>query len=75
MGWVSAASAHYVDVEAADWQLPEEAFPLRSAPPAHKHAPPTPPPHASHILPPAHHAGIIDTYINRFIDDTFILLH
>ncbi|KAJ0176370.1 hypothetical protein K1T71_007549 [Dendrolimus kikuchii] len=38
-GWVSAASAHYVDVEAADWTLPEEAFPLRAAPP-----PPHPPP-------------------------------
>lgn len=33
-GWVSAASAHYVDVEGADWTLPEEAFPLRAAPPA-----------------------------------------
>ncbi|XP_045773380.1 GATOR complex protein WDR24 [Maniola jurtina] len=32
-GWVSAASAHYVDVDAADWTLPDEAFPLR-APPA-----------------------------------------
>ncbi|XP_048478306.1 GATOR complex protein WDR24 [Plutella xylostella] len=33
-GWVSAASAHYVDVDAADWTLPEEAFPLRAPPPA-----------------------------------------
>ncbi|XP_026739465.1 GATOR complex protein WDR24 [Trichoplusia ni] len=41
-GWVSAASAHYVDTEAADWTLPEEAFPLRSAPP-----PPPAPHHAS----------------------------
>lgn len=32
-GWVSAASAHYVDVDAADWTLPDEAFPIR-APPA-----------------------------------------
>ncbi|XP_049873405.1 GATOR complex protein WDR24 [Pectinophora gossypiella] len=40
-GWVSAASAHYVDVEAADWTLPEEAFPLRAAP-----APADPPPRA-----------------------------
>lgn len=39
-GWVSAASAHYVDLEAADWTLPEEAFPLRSAPPAPAQAPP-----------------------------------
>ncbi|XP_032517205.2 GATOR2 complex protein WDR24 isoform X1 [Danaus plexippus] len=38
-GWVSAASAHYVDVEAADWTLPDEAFPLRAPP-----APPAPPP-------------------------------
>ncbi|KAI5637278.1 WD domain, g-beta repeat domain-containing protein [Phthorimaea operculella] len=38
-GWVSAASAHYVDIDAADWTLPEEAFPLRTAPP-----PPPPPP-------------------------------
>ncbi|XP_064072807.1 GATOR2 complex protein WDR24 [Vanessa tameamea] len=43
-GWVSAASAHYVDVEAADWTLPDEAFPLRAPPathaplPAHSHA-------------------------------------
>ncbi|XP_060803577.1 GATOR complex protein WDR24 [Amyelois transitella] len=44
-GWISAASAHYVDVEAADWTLPEEAFPLRSAP-----APPAPPTPAA---PPA----------------------
>ncbi|XP_028025577.1 GATOR complex protein WDR24 isoform X4 [Bombyx mandarina] len=35
-GWVSAASAHYVDVETADWTLPEEAFPLRAPPPAHQ---------------------------------------
>ncbi|XP_063891924.1 GATOR2 complex protein WDR24 [Helicoverpa armigera] len=42
-GWVSAASAHYVDTEAADWTLPEEAFPLRTAPPA---APPHAPPRA-----------------------------
>lgn len=42
-GWVSAASAHYVDVEAADWTLPEEAFPLRAAPsPAHPAPPPRP---------------------------------
>ncbi|KPJ15450.1 WD repeat-containing protein 24 [Papilio machaon] len=46
-GWVSAASAHYVDVEALDWTLPEEAFPLRSAPPA---------PLALHALP--HHAHL-----------------
>ncbi|CAH2048923.1 unnamed protein product, partial [Iphiclides podalirius] len=49
-GWVSAASAHYVDVEAVDWSLPEEAFPLRSAPPAqhaaHAHAAHAP--HAAH---------------------------
>ncbi|XP_072949673.1 GATOR2 complex protein WDR24 [Epargyreus clarus] len=38
LGWVSAASAHYVDVEAADWTLPEEAFPL-PAPHAPAHAP------------------------------------
>ncbi|XP_050555129.1 LOW QUALITY PROTEIN: GATOR complex protein WDR24 [Spodoptera frugiperda] len=50
-GWVSAASAHYVDVDAADWTLPEEAFPLRSAPPpphalgAHTTPAPTAPPH------------------------------
>ncbi|KAL0882789.1 hypothetical protein ABMA27_016337 [Loxostege sticticalis] len=44
MGWVSAASAHYVDIEAADWTLPEEAFPLRTAPPppAPPHTPPAP---------------------------------
>ncbi|KAJ8722349.1 hypothetical protein PYW08_004751 [Mythimna loreyi] len=49
-GWVSAASAHYVDTEAADWTLPEEAFPLRTAPP-----PPAPAhhPHAHHTSP--HH--------------------
>ncbi|KPI95789.1 WD repeat-containing protein 24 [Papilio xuthus] len=46
-GWVSAASAHYVDIEALDWTLPEEAFPLRSAPPA---------PLALHALP--HHAHL-----------------
>ncbi|XP_028162519.1 GATOR complex protein WDR24-like, partial [Ostrinia furnacalis] len=45
MGWVSAASAHYVDIEAADWTLPEEAFPLRTAPPP---APPHTPPHQPH---------------------------
>lgn len=50
-GWVSAASAHYVDVDAADWTLPEEAFPLRSAPPpphalgAHTTPAPAAPPH------------------------------
>ncbi|XP_053610184.1 GATOR2 complex protein WDR24 isoform X2 [Plodia interpunctella] len=43
-GWVSAATAHYVDVEAADWTLPEEAFPLRSAPPAPAQPPPHTPP-------------------------------
>ncbi|XP_045497896.1 LOW QUALITY PROTEIN: GATOR complex protein WDR24 [Colias croceus] len=37
-GWISAASAHYVDVDAADWTLPEEAFPLRAHPHAHAHA-------------------------------------
>ncbi|XP_068633759.1 GATOR2 complex protein WDR24 [Battus philenor] len=47
-GWVSAASAHYVDVEAVDWTLPEEAFPLRSAPPApHPH-------HAPHATAQPH---------------------
>ncbi|XP_050670198.1 GATOR complex protein WDR24 [Leptidea sinapis] len=35
-GWVSAASAHYVDVEAIEWTLPDEAFPLRAHP--HPHA-------------------------------------
>ncbi|XP_075977555.1 WD repeat domain 24 [Anticarsia gemmatalis] len=49
-GWVSAASAHYVDVDAADWTLPEEAFPLRTAPP-----PPAPPHHAPHHTSPVHH--------------------
>ncbi|KAG6456469.1 hypothetical protein O3G_MSEX009742 [Manduca sexta] len=53
-GWVSAASAHYVDVEGADWTLPEEAFPLRSAPPP---APPPHAPHAQHALHAAHHAA------------------
>ncbi|CAG9561576.1 unnamed protein product [Danaus chrysippus] len=48
-GWVSAASAHYVDVEAADWTLPDEAFPLRAPP-----APPAPPPAASHTRPNEH---------------------
>ncbi|XP_038220576.1 GATOR complex protein WDR24 [Zerene cesonia] len=37
-GWVSAATAHYVDVDAADWTLPEEAFPLRAHTHAHAHA-------------------------------------
>ncbi|CAF4932006.1 unnamed protein product [Pieris macdunnoughi] len=32
-GWVSAASLHFVDVEAAEWTLPEEAFALRPPPP------------------------------------------
>lgn len=43
-GWVSAATAHYVDEDAMDWTLPEEAFPLRSAPPqpAPAHTPPAP---------------------------------
>ncbi|CAK1551402.1 unnamed protein product [Leptosia nina] len=36
-GWVSAASAHYVDVEAADWTLPDEAFQLRTH--LHQHPP------------------------------------
>lgn len=48
-GWISAASAHYVDVEAADWTLPEEAFPLRTAPP-----PPGPQHHQQHHTSPVH---------------------
>lgn len=54
-GWVSAASAHYVDVEAADWTLPDEAFPLRAPP-----APPAPPPAPSQHTRPneqEHDAG------------------
>ncbi|CAH0715220.1 unnamed protein product, partial [Brenthis ino] len=53
-GWVSAASAHYVDVEAADWTLPDEAFPLRAPP-----APPAPlaPPAPPHDAPAHEGAG------------------
>ncbi|CAB3227368.1 unnamed protein product [Arctia plantaginis] len=49
-GWVSAASAHYVDVDAVDWTLPEEAFPLRTAPP-----PPAPQHHQQIHTSPVHH--------------------
>ncbi|GBP16076.1 GATOR complex protein WDR24 [Eumeta japonica] len=35
-GWVSAATAHYVDPDAMDWTLPEEAFTLRTP---HHHDP------------------------------------
>lgn len=35
-GWISAASAHYVEVEAADWTLPEEAFHHTHHAPAHQ---------------------------------------
>lgn len=50
---MSAASAHYVDVEALDWTLPEEAFPLRSAPPA-----PLALPHHAHLPHLAHLAHL-----------------
>ncbi|XP_041979515.1 GATOR complex protein WDR24 [Aricia agestis] len=58
-GWVSAASAHYVDVDATDWTLPEEAFPLRAAPapalpvPAPQPPEPEPEPEAGALGAPA----------------------
>lgn len=58
-GWVSAASAHYVDVEAANWTLPEEAFPLRA--PAHAVTPPPADDHAGTMAGGASPGGSTST--------------
>ncbi|XP_063624491.1 GATOR2 complex protein WDR24 [Cydia splendana] len=58
-GWVSAASAHYVDVDAANWTLPEEAFPLRA--PAHAVTPPPADDHAGTMAGGASPGGSTST--------------